>query len=287
MPAKPSVQATQLAAELRQIRTSHFLNGEDIAEALGWSASKVSRYETARTGVKVHEVERLLDYYGIRGTERARLLNLAHRSQEHRWWDIYAADLLPGQAELIGVEQGAETISIWQPDAIPPLLQTGAYAEVMIEAYAAVATLPPAAAARLARAQARRKEVLEHAQPPQITMVLDEAVLYQPAIGAGVMREQLQQVATWADGLDCLTVHVLPDGAPERLHTGPFTVFGFGGVPALPDVVGIEHLRGVFFCKEERDTYLYVLAIQKLAQAALDPEVSRALILKAAESYGG
>jgi len=285
VPVNPLVQATQLSAELLRIRSERRLKASAVAEALGWSGSKVSRYETHKTGVTVGDVERLLDYYDVHGAERARLLTLAHGTQIKAWWEDYDGDFLPGQAEMIGFEQGAETIQAWQPDTIPDLLQTDGYAEAVIASYADVASLPPVAVPRLVRLRQHRKRVLNRKPAPAITMLIDEAVLHRPAGGNEVMRQQLERLAGWGEELGCLTVRVLPHGSPARLASGPFTVFGFGGAPGLPDVVSIEHMRGVEFCRSEEDAWFYLLAFGRMAAAALDTRASRSLILKAAREY--
>ncbi|HTZ23555.1 MAG TPA: helix-turn-helix transcriptional regulator, partial [Streptosporangiaceae bacterium] len=59
-PGSPTVRRRRLAAELREIRESRGRSGESVAAALGWSPSKISRYERAKTGLRPREVERLL-----------------------------------------------------------------------------------------------------------------------------------------------------------------------------------------------------------------------------------
>lgn len=60
-----------LGAELRRIREGQDLTGMEVAAALGWSQSKVSRMETGRFGASVGEVARLLDHYGVHEELRA------------------------------------------------------------------------------------------------------------------------------------------------------------------------------------------------------------------------
>jgi len=56
-PGSPTVRRRRLAAELREIRESRGRSGESVAAALGWSPSKISRYERAKTGLRPREVE--------------------------------------------------------------------------------------------------------------------------------------------------------------------------------------------------------------------------------------
>jgi len=64
----PSVRRRRLAAELRRLREERNLTGEDVAESLGWSASKLSRIELARTGIKAADLSRLLVPMAFRQT---------------------------------------------------------------------------------------------------------------------------------------------------------------------------------------------------------------------------
>src|SRR5215469_7407642 len=61
----PSVVSLQVSMALRQFRDGldRHLAGHTVARALDWSASKVSRYEQARTPVSVSGLTQILAYY--------------------------------------------------------------------------------------------------------------------------------------------------------------------------------------------------------------------------------
>ena len=68
----PTVRRLRLAAELRSLREAKGRQRRDGgARNLRWSPSKISRYERAKTGLRPREVERLLDYYAVKGAHRA------------------------------------------------------------------------------------------------------------------------------------------------------------------------------------------------------------------------
>src|SRR4051812_1066886 len=73
----PSARERQLARELRRLRAAVGLNGREAADRLGWSASKVSRIETSRTGVSTPDLEQLLALYGADDDRAAYLRKLA------------------------------------------------------------------------------------------------------------------------------------------------------------------------------------------------------------------
>ena len=85
-PASPVVRR-QLAAELRRLRGVR--RAAEVAGALGWSESKLSRIETGRTGVTGADLDRLLDHYGVTGETLARLRDLGASSQQRSWWHPY------------------------------------------------------------------------------------------------------------------------------------------------------------------------------------------------------
>src|SRR5258708_21886480 len=92
-PGSPTVRRRRLAAELRILRENANRSGDAVASALGWSPSKISRYERAKTGLRPAEVARLLDYYKVRGDKRAALLALAEDAALKGWWEEYANSL--------------------------------------------------------------------------------------------------------------------------------------------------------------------------------------------------
>ena len=110
-PGSPTVRRRRLAAELRAIRESKGKSGDSVAAALKWSASKISRYERARTGLRPREVERLLDYYEITGARCALLLGLAEDAAQKGWWEEFADSLSSDYQQFIGLEHGSPRAS--------------------------------------------------------------------------------------------------------------------------------------------------------------------------------
>ena len=52
------------------------MTGEEAAERLGWSNSKISRIELHRTGVKPEDLDELLELYQVTKPQRDQLLAL-------------------------------------------------------------------------------------------------------------------------------------------------------------------------------------------------------------------
>ena len=281
----PTVRRRRLAAELRAIRESKGKSGDAVAAALKWSASKISRYERARTGLRPREVERLLDYYEITGSRRELLLALAEDAARKGWWEEFADSLSEDYQQFIGLEHEATSIAIWHVAVVPGLLQTESYARHLISSYSRVEPVPPGMVGRLVRVRMQRQRVLDR-EGLQIAVVLDESVLKRRIGDEPVMYEQLQRLVREADRPD-LTLQILPLAAQHTVFGESFVIFGFGADSdaMLQEVVSTEHLKSGFTLEGERETYLHRIAFQMLAEAALDPVASRALVLETAESH--
>ena len=283
-PGSPTVRRRRLAAELRGIREDKGKSGDTVAAALKWSPSKISRYERARTGLRPREVERLLDYYQITGSHRALLLGLAEDAAQKGWWEEHADSLSDDYKQFIGLEHEATSMAIWHVDVVTGLLQTEDYARHIISSYSRVEPIPPGMIGRLVRVRMRRQQVLNR-DGLQLSVVLDESVLRRRIGDDAVMYDQLQQLVKEADRPN-LTLQVLPLDTQHVIFGESFVIFGFGqdADAMLQDVVSTEHLRSGFTLEGERDTYLHRIAFQTLSDAALDPAVSRRLILETAEA---
>ena len=285
VPGSPTVRRRRLAAELRGIRESRGKSGDVVAAALRWSPSKISRYELARTGLKPREVERLLDYYQITGSRRDLLVALAEDAAQKGWWEEFADSLSADYQQFIGLEHEASSIAVWHVEVVTGLLQTEAYARHIISSYSQVEPIAPGMVERLVKVRMQRQQVLNREPALQLSIVLDESVLTRRIGDDLVMYEQLQRLAYEA-GRPNVTVRILPLDAPHTIFGESFVIFRFGPDKdaMLQDVVSAEHLRNDCSVEGERETYLHRIAFEMLSGASLDPESSRALILKTAES---
>jgi transcriptional regulator with XRE-family HTH domain len=285
-PGSPTVRRRRLAAELRSIRESKGKSGDVVAAALKWSPSKISRYELARTGLKLREVEKLLDYYEIAGSRRESLLELAKDASQKGWWEEFTDFLSADYQQFIGLEHEATSVAVWHVEVVPGLLQTEAYARHIISSYNQVEPIAPGMIERLVRVRMQRQQVLGREPELALSVVLDESILRRRIGDNRVMYEQLQRLAREADRPN-VTLRILRLDSKHTVIGESFVIFGFGpdNDAILQDVVSAEHLKNDFAVEGERETYLHRIAFQMLANASLDPASSRELILETAESY--
>ncbi|WP_433227763.1 helix-turn-helix domain-containing protein [Actinomadura formosensis] len=276
----PSVRQRRLAAELRRLRERRGLTGDEVAERLTWSTAKVSRIENARTGAKISDVRRLLELYEIDGARHEDLIALAHDAAQRGWWEEYR-DLPSPLANFIALESEAGTIRQWEGNSVPGLLQTRRYARRVIEGYNDISTIPPQEIDRRVEVRIRRQEVLYRQQPPQLVLIVDEAVLKRRVGNDEMMREQLDRML-FASGLPQVTLRILPLDAPRRVMADSFTILEFPATHdvTFPDIVHTESIT-ISHLVDESVTYMYRLAHNSLASQALSPTETRQRIIEA------
>jgi transcriptional regulator with XRE-family HTH domain len=284
--ASPAVRRRRLAAELRAIRESAGESGEEVARALRWSPSKITRYELARTGLRPSDVVRLLDHYGIGGDRRAYLLALAQDAAGKGWWEASGDEIADDVQLYIGFEHEATAIAIWHHNVVPGLLQTAGYARQIIANYSAIEPMPPGLVERLVRVRMRRQQVLTRESPVQICAVLDESILRRRIGDEQVMHDQLTHLAELADRLNII-LRILPLDAQHTVLGPAFVTFRFGPPTdaLLPDIAASEQLKSIVIVEDERHVHLHRLVFEALDNESLSPAKSSALILEAAESW--
>jgi transcriptional regulator with XRE-family HTH domain len=278
--ASPAAARRRLALELRRLREQADKSGDEVAKALYWSPSSVSRYEWAKRVPVRGALDKLLGYYHVTGPRRDYLLRLAQAARASGWWRAYAADIPDHQREVIGLEHAAADICIWAADMVPALLQNEAYARQVTSSYRHIEPIPPRQARRRVAATLQRQQILTREHPPQVTVVLAEGILQCSADDTQGIQQQAHQLVELADQHPALRVQVLPLTCPRPVYTSSFTILGFGD--DLPDMVALEHLTSGYLVDDEREAFLYQLAFGRLAAAALDPAASRAFLRKLA-----
>jgi transcriptional regulator with XRE-family HTH domain len=276
----PTVRRRRLAAELRRLRTSQRKTAEEVGEALGWSKAKISRYELAQSGLKPADVARLLDLYGVRGSERQQLLALAEEATYKGWWDAYSDVLTDGHLAFIALESEATSILEWQVNVVPGLLQTEQYAREILSGYHEVAPISPREIQRRLETRLTRQQLLTRDEPLKYMALLDESVLRRQRGGRSVMHAQLQRLAGFSE-LPNVTIRILPLNGNHGLAVDSFTILEFGKAPgtSLHDVVSIEHIINEFHVEGDADTHRFRLAFEHLTGESLSPQESRELIL--------
>lgn len=269
----------RLAGELRRLRASTRMSGEEVGKRLGWSGSKVSRIESHRIGVKMADLRKLLDLYQVPAPRREELFALAREATEKSTLEVVAATFPREYAAQLQEEAKARSIWHWNPLIIPGLLQTPDYARAVLGVWQAMFPVPPSEADRRIQSRLLRQQLLIRDPPTALSVVIDESVLSRKYGSKAVMRKQLERLLEVSE-LPNVEIRVLPLDADAPMPTGAFVYMQFPPVHevAMPDTVTLEDLEGNRFLEDEKQTYQYQTAFGYLKSRSLSLEQSRDLI---------
>lgn len=264
-----------LGDELRRLRGER--RGAEVAGLLGWSESKLSRIETARTGINDADLDRLLGLYACTQGERSRLGDLARRGRARVWWAPYRSSVAEPYDEYVAFEAEAVMICEWEAQVVPGLLQTDEYAHAVIEVGADVPD--PETAQRRTALRMARQLVLTRDPPPRLCVILDESALHREVGGRDVLRRQVRRLheASQRPGVE---LRVLPFAAGAHAALGEtFIIFDFGDSQREP-VVHSEDLVGGQLRTKHSDVRVYREAFADLRRRALTVAETRDLIAR-------
>ncbi|XVS63045.1 helix-turn-helix domain-containing protein [Actinosynnema sp. CA-299493] len=268
----PGVRRRVLASALTQLREEAGLDFDDVVENLGYSKSKISRIESAYTGVSIVDTRALADLYGATPEKTAWLLRLAKVAKKRGWWHVYGDVLFDWFSEYVVLESEAVAIDTFEIDLIPGLFQTSAYARWVMRARTPDAT-DDVLHKRVELRQTRQRRVEDGSL--SVWAFLDEATLHRLVGGREVQEEQLAHLLKLAE-LPNVTLQVLPFGKGQHMAMGTaFTLLKFVD---FPSVIYIDNLTGGLYLDEAAEVERYSLVLDHLRAAALDPQESVALI---------
>lgn len=193
-----------LAAELRQHRDHRNLTQARVCADLDWSLSKLIRIEQGSVAVSTSDLRALLSCYNVSDDQLDTLLPLARKGREHGgWWRQYRRALPQHLLDLAAFEADAERISVFEPIAVPHLLQTIDYANVVCGELAWFH-------------QERRIQAFN--RTAQMVFILDMSVLYRhPDARGRILPLQLKSIMEDARQPN-ITVCVMPYDA--GMHSG-------------------------------------------------------------------
>ncbi|WP_327676242.1 helix-turn-helix domain-containing protein [Kitasatospora sp. NBC_00458] len=270
----PTVLRRRLGSELRRLREQAGLQAKSVADALGFSAAKVSRIESGQTTLKETDVRALLELYGVADeAELHQFISLTRRSTQRGWWHDYG-DALPDWFQTyVGLESDAARIRTYETELIPGLLQTPDYARAVFRSSLAGRNDGiDEIVDRRAKLRMQRQEIIHRPNPTAIWAVLSEAVLRRPVGGAEVMTHQLGHLLRMSQ-LPNVTLQVLPFNAGAHpAMSMAFRILSYSDVPG--DIVYIEALTSGLYLEKEADIARHEAVFEKLTAAAMTPEDS-------------
>lgn len=272
MEYSPTVRGRRLIREIERLRRQAGLSMEAAAQQLGWSTSKMYRLENGRSRITTDDLEEMLDLYGVRSPQREALIQLGRDARKRGWWTAYA-DIFTGG--YMSMEAEASSVRV-NAHMVPGILQTPGYAREVITRTRPAIT-GEEAERRLAARLARQEALLSRDDPPEIHVILDEAVLHRQVGGPVSFREQLTALSQAAAKPNViLQVSPFAAGANAGMD-GKFTLLAFPD-PGDPPIAYVEGLMGDVYVEASDEVDQFSLAWTHLVTQALSPAESSSVI---------
>ncbi|MHA6785631.1 DUF5753 domain-containing protein [Pseudonocardia saturnea] len=266
----PTLARRRLAVRLRALRERDGRNLADLAEYLSVSLAQASRLDTGARGFKAAHIEKLADWYAVKGPERDLLGSLAAESQKRAWWQ--QIELPDSYRTLIGLEQGAESVSEYCGSVLPGLLQTVDYAQAAAEGSSF--DVSDEMIARAAEVRTMRQQILDRERPPLLWFIVDEAALARTTGGGEVMSRQLTHLLD-ASAAPRTTVQIVGFEAGTHLGTTSLHFILLDMGEEVPDVVYTEGQTDPSDTEDPAEVSNYRRKWSLLSALALDPQSSR------------
>lgn len=242
--------------ELKHYRKAAGLTQGQLAEIIHFSESLISGVETGLLPASPEFADACDKALNTGGALR-RLLDWRKGQVFPSWFGKWR-----------DTEQLATTLRTYQPLVIPGLLQTEAYARVLLRGDGV------AVEARLDRQAILARE---DPQPPIFRCVIDEAVLHRSIGGPEVMREQLKHLVSMINPR--LSVQVLPHG----MHSGLMGGFVIATMDGGSDILYAETaVRGIT-TNDQEDVSVAVERFDAIRTEAFPLSMSIDIIQKAVE----
>jgi transcriptional regulator with XRE-family HTH domain len=253
-------QARELAEELRNYREILGVPAYELANRLGWSASKLSRVEHGLSPISEVDVVRVGAHCGISAEGIEALLDLCRDPGAPGYW------LSKWSSTLVFAENTANYSASYDPLVVPGMLQTEEYAAALIGP-----DKPGWVQVRMERQR------LLNARP--FEFFIHEQALRLPVGTNRVMNEQLLKLVLVAEQ-PTVIIRVVPAalGAQSMLG-GEFVLFGYGNHPPL------VYLGHGFFLDDKEQLAKFHNKLGRLTEVALSEGESREMLAAMASEF--
>ena len=261
---------------LRRRREQAGLSGMELASALGWTNSKVSKIERGRqmpTDADVMDWLEALDTPAA-AIEAMRDQLRTLRVEQLSWRRQVRDGHRERQERDADNEQQANLIRAVDIAAVPGLLQTPDYARHIFRSQIELLGVTAADIEDAVRARMQRQNVL-YTSGKTIEILMTETALYNSVSPADVMAGQIDRLVC-AVGLPGVRLGILPMG-----RTLPHVPWH--GYWVLDDVVFIEKITGEHRVRDPGQVAVYNTLTDRLWSAATEGEHARTILARFAQ----
>lgn len=267
-------QRIALGKTLRTWRLRAGLKSAEVERVLRWHSGKSARVERGFRVPVPMEIDRLAELYRVPPSDRERLQQLADAARR-RETPARVADFAQ---TYLTMERDAIEIRYFDSILIHGLLQTERYARAIVEHAGASHAPEQRAPERIAR-----QRILDGQRPPQIRVLLGEAVTMQEVGGLDVLREQLVHLVELS-ARPTIALRIIPfhAGAHRGLGVG-FTYLRLGE-PAAVERVYIEGWTDAMYIPDPVEIGEYRASFDQLWSLAADDAESVRILRRRIDS---
>lgn len=257
---------------LRELRQQAQLSGRQLAEALSWPPSKISKLENGRQIPSDDDVRSWAQATRSEGETEALLSSLHTLAEQHAEWQrILRGGLRPRQDDLANRDQKTRLLRAFEATVVPGLLQTAEYARARFADSIRVLTLPnDIDEAVLGRV--KRQEVL-YRPDKRFHFVLTEAALRMRLCPPEVMLGQLDRLVSLS-ALPNVRLGII--GFETRYTAAPWHGFWLYD----SELVLVETYSAALNLAQPREIALYARVFEELAAVASYGRAARTIIAR-------
>lgn len=249
------------------------MSAEEAADRLGLGLTTLYRTEKNGTN-KTYLVLAMSKAYKMDQTLTEYLVELARRAGKRGWWAPYSGSTATTFQDYLSLEEDAVGIRTYEPELIPALLQTEAYAaEVTRRMWTSNSPAGSVIDQRVDLRMQRQTAAFQRGTALHVDAVIHESALRRVVGNPELMTDQVNhliEVAQWNN----IELRILPSGSGA--HAGMQGAFVILDFPETidPPVIYVEYLTGSLYLEEAIEIDAYRLAYDKLREQALDPDQS-------------
>ncbi|MGI5418638.1 helix-turn-helix domain-containing protein [Actinomadura luteofluorescens] len=273
MPSSSSAQAARqrLADRLREIRVASGMNGIELAAAIGWHRTKVSRFENATRSPSANDLRAWCRACGADGESEELVAALvASDSMWTEWQRMERAGLRQAQESVLPLWERTRRFRIYSSWLVPGPVQAEPYIRALLTGIqrrrGTADDVDAATAVRVA------KQDVIHKAGRQFAVLVEEAVLRYRIGGPDVLRAQLEHLLAVMD-LPSISLGIVPLDADRTTLRPVEMFFMFDGA-----LVAAELVSGALNVTAPAEIRQYGEVFEMLASMAVYGRQARALI---------
>jgi transcriptional regulator with XRE-family HTH domain len=280
VPSTVTSRRRQLGNEIRHARLASGMTQQEVADLLGCGQGKINKIESGAVSVKLADLKRMLDAFGVTKTELETLMELARSGSGQRGqWSGYRSAVPNWFRTFTDLEPAAAEILSWHGERIPGPLQSEHYMLTQFNDARATNVTD------LVRNRMDRKQVLNLKRPPYYRFILGEAAFRRMPGGPNpsVALDQVQHLLELEKNYPRVFIHVLPFDAKLSFVPNDFTIMRFSD--ATKDFVFIEHAAGGVYIEDEDDFELFIDSWDRLRGPALERTETEEFLERLADEF--